>query len=60
MKHYVAESETCHGFDVFIDEDGDFHMDSAKGDVGFAFSCEQAVVVLGLLNHFIATGELPE
>lgn len=55
---YIEETETCHGFGIYIDEDGDFNMNSDTVEVGFVFSPEQAAVVLPLLQHYVETGEL--
>lgn len=58
----LSETENCYEVDVYVDElEDDTRVILFKlQDQEVGFDAEQAKQVIQVLQHFIATGELPE
>lgn len=58
----LSETENCYEVDVYVDElEDDTRVILFKlQDQEVGFDAEQAAQVIQVLQHFIATGELPE
>ena len=58
----LSETKNCYEVDVYLDElEDDTRVILFKlQDQEVGFDAEQAALVIQVLQHFIATGELPE